>query len=132
MPGVKFAIEPLPTGGGGGAGKLAPGGIGRGPLAIGGGGGKVLGAFPVGAPGGSPCGGGGGGGRSWGGGGLGGAPGAAVPLAAGGGGGLFASAGFVLKYNCSCMFSYRTKQCQMHPPVKPGRYESSLKCILSQ
>lgn len=75
-PGVKLGI--MPTGGGGS-------GLG-GPLAIGGGG---------------TCGGGGGGGRPCGGGGrgLGGAPGAAAPLA---GGGLIPSAGFTLKYSCSC------------------------------
>lgn len=101
--GVKFAIAPVPTGGGG-AGKDPPGGIGLGPFAIGGGRGRgpeALGGLP-GAPGGSPCGGGGGGACGGGGKGLGGAPGAVVPSAGGAGGGLFASGGFTLKYNCNC------------------------------
>lgn len=102
VPGVKFAIVPLPPGGGGGAGGAPPGGMGLGPFTIGGGGGGndpviggggALGGFPVGTPGGAPCGGGGGGG------------GAAVPLGAPGAGavwGLFASCGLLLKYSCNC------------------------------
>lgn len=85
---------------------MPPGGIGLGPLPKGGGGKGPgievggLGGLPVGGAGGGPCGGGGGGAWGGGGNGLGGAPGAVVPLAAGGGG-LFASGGFVLKYNCN-------------------------------
>lgn len=85
---------PPPTGGGG-AGKLPPGGIGLGgPFPIGGGGGGIpLGGFPIDA-------GGGGGGACCGGGG--GTPGADVPLVAAADAGLLASGGFTLKYNCNC------------------------------
>lgn len=95
---------------------MPPGGIGLGPLAKGGGGKGPgievggLGGLPVGGAGGGPCGGGGGGAWGGGGNGLGGAPGAVVPLAAGGGG-LFASGGFVLKYNCNCTFKHPTRKC---------------------
>lgn len=118
---VKFDIGPLPTEGGCGAGKIPPGVIGQGPLVIGGGGGGGndpgaadggLGRFPPGGIGGGPCGGGGGG--AWGGGGkgLGGAPGAAFPLATGAGCGLFASGGFVLKYNCNVNIFESGSQCE--------------------
>jgi hypothetical protein len=110
---VKCAIAPLPTVGGGGAGRFPPGGIGLGPFAIGGGGGP-LGGFPIGVPDGGPWGGGGGGGGAWGGGGkgLGGTPGAAMPLAGGAGWPLFASGGLVLKYNCNVNIFESGSQCE--------------------
>lgn len=118
-PGVKLAIAPLPTGGGGGAGKLPPGGIGLGPLPIGGGGGGIdpgadggpLGGG-FGGPGGRPCGGGGGG--AWGGGGRGldEAPGADNPLSVGAVGGLLGSGGLVLKYNCKVNIFESGSQCE--------------------
>lgn len=119
---MKFAIVPLPTGGGGGTGGVPPGGIGLGPFAVGGGGGGndagiegggALGGFPIGPPGGTPWVGGGGGGGAWGGGGKGldGTPGAVVPLDAGAGWGLLASGGLVLKYNCNVNIFESGSQC---------------------
>lgn len=116
---MKLAIAPLPTGGGGGAGKLPPGGIGLGPLPIGGGGGGIdpgadggpLGGG-FGGPGGRPCGGGGGG--AWGGGGRGldEEPGADNPLSVGAAGGLLDSGGLVLKYNCKVNIFESGSQCE--------------------
>jgi len=93
LPGVKFAIAPLPPGGGGGAGGAPPGGIGLGPLPMGGGGGNDAGSGGGRGldPAASPCSGGGGGGWE-----------GSVPLAAATDWGLFASGGFNLKYNCNC------------------------------